>query len=119
MKLRVRSGSLRLRLSQKEVERLRDTGSVEERLDVAPGAALSWTIAAADVEAVRVSLDGARLRVEAPRATVRAWCETEEVGFGGTEGALTVLIEKDWECLKPRGEDDADAFPHPANVKRT
>jgi len=45
----------------------------------------------------------------------RRWAESEEVGIAATvglgDGALALLIEKDFPCLTTRpGEDDSDAF---------
>ena len=44
--------------------------------------------------------------------------ETDDVGFertlsGPGYSGLTVLVEKDFQCLIPRGEDDGNTFPNP------
>jgi hypothetical protein len=118
MKLRTRANSIRLRLTQKEVTQLAESGEVVETLTFAPGSTLSYALAAGDGDAVRATLTGTSLRVTAPRELVRKWAASDEVGFEATQPAgdvtLSILVEKDWACLKPRaGEDDADAYPNP------
>lgn len=123
MKLRTRSGSLRLRLTRAEVTALAETGLVEERVVFGPGAddALSYALVATDTAraiSARFLAGERRIVVEMPRATARSWATNEEVGFAVTQstpaGALTLLVEKDFACLAPRpGDDDADTFAHP------
>ena len=120
MKLRARGSSLRLRLTQKEVERLAgDEGSVEDTVRFGPQASLTYRIRRAEVPVVSASLEGATIDVVVPRAILEAWAKSEEVGFeaeqstGGAE-PLRILVEKDWACLTSRaGEEDVDAFPNP------
>lgn len=119
MKLRTRGNSLRLRLTRSEVARLAEGGEVTDRVEFGPGAALSYTIARADVAQVRATLEGAHVRVDAPAAVVRDWAATEQVGFEGVQPldgdrALKILVEKDWTCLTKReGDEDVDTYPHP------
>ncbi len=116
MKLRTRKGSIRLRLTQSEVADFASRGAVEESIDLAP-ANLAYRIEQSAAEGVTVRFDGARIVVAVPAALVKDFCETDRVGFEGTDGAVHVLVEKDWQCLKPRDEDEADAYPHPAAGK--
>ena len=49
---------------------------------------------------------------------MKEWIKTDLEGFdaimdNGTKAGLYVLVEKDWQCLKPRDEDEADLFPNP------
>ncbi|HRG99773.1 MAG TPA: hypothetical protein PLR99_26185 [Polyangiaceae bacterium] len=119
MKLRTRGNSLRLRLTRSEVARLAEGGEVTDRVEFGAGAALSYTIASANVPHVRATLEGAHVRVEAPPAVVRDWAATEQVGFEGSQPldggrALKILVEKDWTCLTKReGDEDVDTYPHP------
>lgn len=51
---------------------------------------------------------------------VQRWAGPKEVAIRGEQaltgdGALSILLEKDFTCLTPRdGEEDADSFPNPA-----
>ena len=121
MKLRIRGNSLRLRLSRGEVEALRRSGGVSERTQFGPGRALRYTVGTSDTAAEpHAVLDEQVVRVFLPASVVRHWADTDMVSIearqdiGGGE-MLRLLIEKDFACLAERpGEDDSDAFPHPA-----
>jgi len=116
VKLRIRKNSIRLRLTRSEVDALREPGFVEERVELAP-ASLVYRIERGQARELGATFDGARLVVSVPEATLRDFCDTDRVGFDGASGSVRVLVEKDWQCLAPRDEDDADAFPHPAARK--
>ncbi len=119
MKLRLRGNSLRLRLTQREVNDLVAIGAVEERTAFGPHALLSYAIAVGEGSAVSASFDAGAIRVTVPLAEARAWATSDRVGIEGEQATaegepLRLLIEKDFACLKPRtGEDDRDAFPNP------
>jgi hypothetical protein len=119
MKLRLRGNSLRLRLTQREVNDLVAVGSVEEKTAFGPGASLSYAIALGEVPTVGASFDAGAIRVTVPFAEARAWATSDRVAMEGEQAApggesLRLLIEKDFACLTPRtGEDDRDAFPNP------
>jgi hypothetical protein len=120
VKLRIKGDSLRLRLSQGEVSRLRDYGLVEDRTRFGAGNALVYRLrVSADVREIAASFDGGALEVRLPEQAARRFCATEEVTLAAEEslpdGALRILVEKDFACLQPRdGEDESDNFPHPA-----
>jgi hypothetical protein len=111
MKLRVRGNSIRLRLTRSEVAAFREGRVVEETVALAPSR-FSYAIVRAAVPRVRARFDGARLAIEVPEEITNDFCDTDRVGFDAQDDAVTVLVEKDWQCLAPRDEDD-DAYPHP------
>ena len=118
MKLRIRGDSLRLRLTRTEVRTLRDEGRVVEATRFGPRVALEYALVCEAVDAPVARFLDRRIEVALPRERARAWAESDEVGIEAEqalpEGALRLLIEKDFQCLAPReGEDDSDAFPHP------
>ena len=113
MKLRIRGNSLRLRLGKNEVAALRERGAVEDAITFAPGARLAYALARRDVSAVVAKFDGERIVVEVPNALALEFCDTDRVGFDAVSGDVRVLVEKDWQCVAPRGEDESDAYPHP------
>jgi len=120
MKLRIRGDSLRLRLTRTEVERLHAHGEVVETIHFGPRQ-LDYVLRRAAVDSPRASFVGDRIEVALPEARAHAWATSDEVGIEAEqalpEGQLRLLIEKDFQCLAPReGEDDSDAFPHPATA---
>ena len=113
MKLRIRGNSLRLRLSQTEVATLRDFGSVEETVHFSPSSKLVYAIERSGGGEIGARFEDGRILVQVPESIALEWCNGERVGFDGVAGEVKVLVEKDWQCLAPRDEDESDAYPHP------
>ena len=117
VKLRIRGDSLRLRLTRGEVDQLRETGEVSETVHF--GARdLAYALVRGPVDAPTARFDADRIEIVLPAATADAWASSEQVGIEAEQalasGSLRLLIEKDFQCLAPRGgEDDSDAFPNP------
>jgi hypothetical protein len=119
MKLRIRGSSIRLRLQQGEVRALLKVGHVEERtrLGDAPEDVLVYRLEVGP--ALTTTWRGGRLAVTLDEKTVEAWARGEGLTLETSRpfpdgSALSLLIEKDLACLKPReGENDDDAYPNP------
>lgn len=120
MKLRILDNSLRLRLTQSEVQMLASTGRVAATTSFGPGAALGYALEASrDVAETIARFDGGHVTVTVPEQVVRTWSESAQVGIEkeqpvGGGRVLTVLVEKDFKCLHGAASRvDADAFPNP------
>ncbi len=117
MKLRIRGNSIRLRLTRSEVARLVNEGVVSEQVRFDADAVLQYSIASignGEGEAISAALDGPHIRVQAHKAVVERWAQSDEVGFeSAPAAALKIIVEKDWTCLTPRTGDDDDTFPNP------
>ena len=121
MKLRIRGNSLRLRLTRAEVDALATDGRVEDAIAFGPdpAARLVYAVVVSDGAEVAAEWSGRAIAVHVPRAAAREWAASERVGIEhdqsiGKGGALRVVVEKDFACLKPReGEGDEDAFSNP------
>lgn len=119
MKLRIKGPTLRLRLTQGEVQSLLDEGVVEERVPFAAGVSLVYRLrrdAAADE--ISATFRNGAVEVLLPERNAREWCTTQLVTLVHEQplpdGALRITLEKDFACLAPReGEDESDNFPHP------
>lgn len=117
MKLRIQGDSIRLRLTQSEVAHFAADGYVEATTCFGPGRTLTYALQSADAEELGAAFGDDTLAVFVPRAWATSWAASEQVGFDGRqevgEGrSLALLVEKDFECLHKRPEED-DAFPHP------
>lgn len=118
MKLRIKGNSIRLRLTQTELDQFVEIGRVEETLHFPHGRRLRYALQAqpdADQLAARFGDDGITLVM--PDAWVQPWGTTDRVGFEATQPlddgeGLYLLVEKDFQCLHKR-PDEEDAFPHP------
>lgn len=120
MKLRIRDNTVRLRLTQSEVETLRVSGVVAARTGFPGGRELQYRIESspASVKPAAFFSDNA-VTVRLPESTVLAWATTERVSLQGEQllddgSTLDILVEKDFACLTEReGEDESDMYPHP------
>lgn len=121
MKLRIRGDSIRFRLKINEVQRIGAGHSVTEETHF-PGSALSYALDVADVSAIDAQFTGDRITVRIPRELASKWAAGDEVSMYselvlGNGSALSLLVEKDFQCLAPgdhrHDDDDEDTFPHP------
>ena len=115
MKLRLQGNSVRLRLTRSEVERLRDTGLVEESVDFSGGELLAYRLQSRpEPGPVRAEFRQKTVTVSVSAEVAQAWAASDEVGIYAQSGALAILVEKDFRCLsRPLDEQDRDAYPHP------
>jgi hypothetical protein len=120
MKLRIKGDSLRFRLTQGEVQRLAQSGEVEERTHFGAGKDLVYRLKRdAGATALNAVSAGTEIEIRVPAAMAREWCTTDLVGLSATQAVapgveLRIAVEKDYACLTVReGEDESDNFPHP------
>ncbi len=118
MKLRLRGNSIRLRLSQTEVKALANGDEVVDTTGLALGKFLEFGIRPADAKHVEILATPHGFFVLAPKEILSRWAASEDEGFEAkvpfSDSATTqVVVQKDYACLKPRGEEDHDTFTHP------
>lgn len=122
MKLRVKGNSIRLRLTQGEVDRFREKGVVREitAFDLSGTRQLIYVVESCDsCQSPEASINNNIITVKVPVETAREWTETDLVGFDNgldpeEEDSLYILVEKDFQCLHKRPhEDESDHFPNP------
>ncbi len=123
MKLRIHGNALRLRLNQAEVGQFSKTGWLEEVVQFAPGASLSFALESlSSVPAARAVLQNNSLRIQLPTAAANRWITTDEVGIQAEQPAgngknLSILIEKDFKCVHSPNPDP-HAYPNPLQQER-
>lgn len=122
MKLRLRENSIRLRLLQPEVDQLRETGNVSERIifGVNPTETLVYSLRVSeDAEMIFAQMIDNQIEIFLPLNDAENWADTNEVGLYATQkigdsDELKITIEKDFVCVeRPNDKDNKDAFPHP------
>ncbi|MCS6874326.1 MAG: hypothetical protein N2Z23_07955 [Pyrinomonadaceae bacterium] len=115
MKLRIKGNSIRLRVTQKELEQIKSEGIYEEKTVFPNGAVFTYSLVVDETKEPTAEFDGKQLKVKIPSDKAKEWLNNEkEVGiYSDRDVALKIVVEKDFRCLVPRGEDDSDAFPHP------
>ncbi len=141
MKLRVRGNSIRLRLSQDEVQKVGRGESVEELTGFPGGSKLRYALIPTNNENPRAFCLENSVIVEIPNQMAETWASSkvveikfelplnstgdsyiESTGEFGRDSSeqLFVLIEKDFQCLKTRtneNEDESGLFPNPNHAK--
>ena len=119
MKLRLRANSIRLRLSQGDLETLLRTGRVEERVEFPGGASMTYRLERLPDAEPTAEFAAGVVAIGFPAAMIERWSGPDEISMKhaqalGRDRVLTLLVEKDFQCLSPReGEDDSDLFPNP------
>jgi hypothetical protein len=119
MKLLIHGNSLRLRLNQSEVAQFSKTGFVEDNIQFASGVGFTYTLESMSrLTAPQAYYANGSLRIQVPRADGTDWACSERVGISGEQPVesgqpLSILIEKDFQCLHGDEARDPDAFPNP------
>ncbi len=119
MKLRIRGNSVRIRVTKSELDEVLTDGSVADSARFGPESVLSYRLEVADVPAAAADFRAHTLTVRLPRAEVDRWSQPDQVSITGEQpvssgDSLTILVEKDFECLEPRpGEDASEFFANP------
>ena len=123
MKIRIQGNSLRLRLTQSEVQQLAGLGKVEAviRFGASPAQQLVYSLELNSEAEMSAAYADGHIRVFVPRAAALAWANSEQVGLEHEQplddnSSLRILVEKDFQCLTDRAhEDESDHFPNPSS----
>ena len=105
------------------MSQIRYEGVVRQQVEFGPGRRLAYELRTVPGGQVRASFDEACLCVSLPRAMAEHWQDPDEVSIRGEQelpggGRLTILVEKDFQCLVPReDEDQSGLFPNPQKSK--
>ena len=120
MKLRILDNSIRLRLTQGEVQAVNSDGLVRGRVRFPGSKTFDYVLESSPATVVpEAHLSNNVLTVRVPVLDIRNWAESDKVSIDSKQtlddgDGLRILIEKDFQCLSPRaGEDETDMFPHP------
>jgi hypothetical protein len=115
MKLRIRGNSIRLRLTQSEVETIKNKGFIEEKTEFPNGQNFVYLLlVSATSDSISANFSENKMSIFLPKSVAENWATSAEVGISAEIESLKILVEKDFKCLTPRtGDEDADTFPHP------
>ena len=121
MKLRIRGDSIRLRLKINEVDRIATGESIVEQTHF-PDSVLTYRLEASENGNTTTTFRDGNLVIRLPKADLEEWAGNDTVSLSSEQnvagaGTLSLLVEKDFECLAPGHHrdctDDDDTFPHP------
>ena len=118
MKLRIHKNSIRLRLSQIEVDEIGSGQSISEQLEMGENAEDNFTYSLTPVPknpGITAKFSRGKLSITFPITTAEEWANSDLVSLiHKSENGITVLIEKDFQCLHKRSdEDESQNFPNP------
>ncbi|MBK9257023.1 MAG: hypothetical protein IPM42_16200 [Saprospiraceae bacterium] len=119
MKLRIKDDTIRIRLSQSEVNILKESGSVSSQCNITSEFKIQYTIHHSTQNEWQVSFQFSEIKIFVPEVVLSVFYDDSQVGFdhrisNGQPDGLYILIEKDFQCLTPRPhEDESDLFPNP------
>jgi hypothetical protein len=120
VKLRLLDDSVRLRLSRSEVLAVAEQGSVEGRTRFPDGSAFAFSIESSNGGNAGARFADGRMVVDLPAADISAWASDDSAVSLRHEirlpegGPLKLLVEKDFQCIGGRDdEDQTDLFPNP------
>lgn len=116
MKLRIHKNSIRLRLSQPEVEKIGQGRSIMETLETGWDNNFSYMLwPMENCQDVAAEFEQNILKIYLPMNQAYEWANTEKVSISQTSyNGVIILIEKDFQCLHKRaGEDESNNFPNP------
>lgn len=117
MKVRLLNDSIRIRISQGELNELATGKSVVAKTHF-PSANLSYKLSAIVGEKMQIDLSNKCILLEIPSSMIQTLVDTDRVGYEHSiqidqDTQLDVLFEKDFKCLTPRSEDESDLFNNP------
>jgi uncharacterized protein DUF7009 len=115
MKLRIKGNSIRVRLSETEVNSLAEGTAVIEETCF-PSSSLAYKVQMSSAGSVEFK-DNV-LTVNLAKADINDWATTDLVSiskeFPVIKGnILSILVEKDFKCLTVRPEDESELYPNP------
>jgi hypothetical protein len=122
VKLRIQNNSIRLRLTQGEVRNLAAGRRIQQTTEFPASSKLITSIEpSTQIDEPSATFIGQYITLKIPTEMIRQWASSDQVGIeanrpldGGR--SLHILIEKDFDCLHARDEDNIDTFPNPQAI---
>ena len=115
MKLRIKGNTLRMRLSEPEVDILAKGKSVIDKTEF-PTSDLTYKVEPDNSNTVK--FEQGTVRIGLKTEDIDKWSNTDEVGISiestsRSGNILSILVEKDFKCLTVRPEDESKLYPNP------
>lgn len=119
MKIRIKDSSIRLRLSKADIITLSEEGCVLAECQITPRNTLKYMISIAEGEVIEVKMKYHTIDIKVPYDQLQNFYQEDQIGFNhtlenGLEAGLHILVEKDFQCLVPRAnEDESNLYANP------
>lgn len=121
MKIRIKSNSLRIRITRSELMEFKNTGYLEEKTEFGNNT-LTYALAKHPTgNHLSAKFSENKITLFIPEQLSQDWTETERVGFEhemeiGNGKKLFLILEKDYQCLDQVAEDQRDQFENPRKI---
>jgi len=112
MKIRIKGNSLRYRLTKSNIEHFSKEGYIEETIYLGTQK-LIYALQRYPEDELTADFNDQKIVLYVPDYIANEWTTTDRVGFENNNGALYLLIEKDFKCLDNVVEDQSDNYPNP------
>lgn len=114
MKLRIKSNTIRLRLSKDEVQTLVSDARVSDCCSLI-GNNLEYSLKSVADPNMTAEFEAQSIIVNIPSEWIKDWHLNDRVGFESSmDNGCYILVEKDFQCLVPRAnEAEDDLYPNP------
>jgi hypothetical protein len=112
MKIRIKGNSLRYRLTKSDIEHFSKEGYIEETIYLGTQK-LIYALQRYPEDELTADFNDQKIVLYVPDYIANEWTTTDRVGFENNNGALYLLIEKDFKCLDNVAEDQSDNYPNP------
>jgi hypothetical protein len=118
MKLRIKSNSIRIRLTKTEVSTLASAGYLEDQTLFADTKLVYALQSVDEGNELSAKMDMNKITMFVPAALLKDWPENNVVGFEANmpvaeNKTLYLLLEKDFVCLDHTTEDQSDNYENP------
>ena len=115
MKLRIKGNTIRIRLSEAEVNLIAEGIPVIEETQF-PSSALTYKVQLSASEAA--DFNDNVVQINLTQDEIDRWAMTDEVTISKemaipNDNILSILVEKDFKCLTVRPEDESELYPNP------
>lgn len=117
MKIRLRDNTVRLRLTKSDIETFKNNARIECTTSFGINE-LRYVLVCSKITQIQASFVDNQISIFLPEAIANTWTDTDQISIEDSlrvksDEFLQILIEKDFQCLTHRGEDDEDTFPNP------
>jgi len=116
MKLRIKSNSIRYRVTRTDVDQLLKAGYLKDGVNFGDDE-LTYVLQSTSEEQLSADFKNNIVTLYIPTSMLTELANTDKVGFEHTAGALHLLVEKDFMCLDNVAEDQSDNYPNPLATK--
>ncbi len=119
MKIRIKDSTIRLRLSKMDINTLSEEGCILSECQIAVGNTLKYMISLTEKDEISIKMKYNTIDLKVPFGQLETFLEEDQVGFdhtidNGIDGGLYILVEKDFQCLVPRSnEDESNLYSNP------